>query len=306
MARYLDETGVAFLWSKVKQLIENGVELDISQIQEVLKELDSKSSSLDDNITDLRTTVQTIIGPSGTNKIDTISDLLNFVDGIEGTEKLSTLLASVQTSSSQAVNTEKEAREAADDSIIDMIFGIHGQFTCSCNPATIEKGVPTNVNVNTGVTFNGKSLIHSVTVDGEPKANPYSVNDTKSFSVVFTINNADPKIATTVTKTATVNAYYPKYIGGSVNTELTDADVISLTKQSINGSAAGTYNVTSSDNQYIWFCVPSTMNITKVTLGGFAVPMQAVTTVAVTGKGNYKCYRTTNPLSAGTRSFVVS
>ena len=42
------------------------------------------------------------------------------------------------------------------------------------------------------------------------------------------------------------------------------------------------------------------------TLGGFAVPMEAYIERAVTGKGLYKCYRTSNPLSAGTRSFVIS
>lgn len=204
------------------------------------------------------------------------------------------------------VDAEATARQNADDEIINMIFNTHGNFTNSCSPSVIEKGVSTNVVVNTGVTFNGKALTHTVEVDGAAKATNYPLTDSHTFQIKYSINNADPKIVTTVNKTATVNAYYPKYYGGSTKTAITAADVTTLTKQGISGSASGTVNITSAANEYIWFCVPENMTIKDIKLGGFAVPFQSAITLAVSGKGNYKCYRTQNPLSAGTRSFVIS
>lgn len=183
---------------------------------------------------------------------------------------------------------------------------LHASISLSASKTAIEKGVPTNVSINHSAKFDGKNLTYTLMVDNAALASSYSVSDTKTFQCVFKINNADPKLVTDIARSVTVSAYYPKYYGGSAKTALTSDDVLALTKQNISGGAGGTANITSAAEQYVWFCIPSYMNISKVTLGGFAVPLEAAATVAVAGKGNYKCYRTTNPLSAGTRSFVIS
>ena len=40
-------------------------------------------------------------------------------------------------------------------------------------------------------------------------------------------------------------------------------------------------------------------------MGGFDVSLNAVATVAVDGRGNYKCYRSVKPQSAGSYTFEI-
>nr|UVM82029.1 MAG: hypothetical protein [Bacteriophage sp.]UVX34887.1 MAG: hypothetical protein [Bacteriophage sp.]DAG92598.1 MAG TPA: hypothetical protein [Crassvirales sp.] len=60
-----------------------------------------------------------------------------------------------------------------------------------------------------------------------------------------------------------------------------------------------------SQGEYVWLCIPSNFNINSVTSSGFSVPMEAAISVPVEGKGNYKCYRTSSSLVAGTFNFVI-
>ena len=219
---------------------------------------------------------------------------------------VTTLWNATKTHVSTSVGAEATARQSADDEIKALVVKLHAAINFSLSKTVVEKGVTTNITINDSAVFDGKALTYNLLVNGAAKAASYPVTNTTTFTGVFKINNADPKLVTDITKSATVNAYYPKYVGGSTKTALTSADITGFTKQTISGSAAGTANITSAANEYIWFCVPSTMTINKVTLGGFAVPIEAPVNVTVTGKDTYKCYRSTNPLSAGTRSFVIA
>lgn len=198
-----------------------------------------------------------------------------------------------------------------------VLYEQFAKVTLSASSTIIEKGVFTPVSISGNFKFNNEPALAEMqltsgsnTLKTESNVNKLSYMDNLSDSRSYTITAQKAYGAgNTVTKTATVNvnAYYPKFVGGNVKSTLDEADVIALTKQGINGNTSGTYNVTSTDNQYFWICVPSTFaNVAKVTLGGFAVPMAAAQNVTVTGKGTYKCYRSANPLSAGTRSFVVA
>ena len=174
----------------------------------------------------------------------------------------------------------------------------------------IEKGVATDVTISHNVTFNNKPLSYTLLVHGEELVNPYNISDTTKFGCLVRVHNDDPKIVTDIKKLITVNAYYPKYVGGAKDEDAPIGELMAmLTKQPISSSAYGTYSVTSLDDQYIWFCIPATMTINKVTLNGFTVSMEEPIIKEV-GSGenihNYNCYRTTNRLSAGTRNFVVS
>ncbi len=97
----------------------------------------------------------------------------------------------------------------------------------------------------------------------------------------------------------------PMYFGFSSLSSMTDTEMTALTKQTIKASAAGTYTLTASESGYAWFCVPSDMTISKVTLNGFDVPLNSYSTVS-TSLGSYKCYRSSNALVAGTYTFVIS
>lgn len=236
---------------------------------------------------------------------DVIKAINQVLDGKASKEEVSNIKTTLESNINDIADI-MEAMSDTDDSLMELIFKTHGQFTCSASPSTIEKGVTTNVSINTGVSFDGVAMTHTVTVDGKDKEASYPLSTSKTFNVVFNIDNADPKIKVSITKTAPVHAFYPKYYGGSTKAAIDASDITTFTKQYISSSAAGTYSITSMDDEYIWFCIPSTMNINKVTLGGFNVPLEAPIIKQVTDKGDYKCYRSSNPLSAGTRSFIIA
>lgn len=102
----------------------------------------------------------------------------------------------------------------------------------------------------------------------------------------------------TVTGSATVNVVLPMYFGFAAATQASALNITSLTKQSIKTSPSGTYTITNgTEGNYMWLCVPDTMSISKVTLNGFDVPMEAVQTGS-TSLGSYRCYRSSNALQA--------
>ena len=106
-----------------------------------------------------------------------------------------------------------------------------------------------------------------------------------------------------VTKTASVSisVVNPMYVGaGAAYADV----VVEGCKQSARTSASGTYNVTvASNGQYVFFVVPSSMTINKVTLSGFDFPLLAADT---TSKSGYKIYKSANTYKAGTLTLVVS
>lgn len=106
-----------------------------------------------------------------------------------------------------------------------------------------------------------------------------------------------------VTKTASVSisVVNPMYVGaGAAYADV----VVAGCKQSARTSANGTYNVTvASAGQYVFFVVPSSMTINKVTLSGFDFPLLAADT---TSKSGYKIYKSANTYKAGTLTLVVS
>lgn len=106
-----------------------------------------------------------------------------------------------------------------------------------------------------------------------------------------------------VEKTASVSisVVNPMYVGaGAAYADV----VVEGCKQSARTSASGTYNVTvASNGQYVFFVVPSSMTINKVTLSGFDFPLLAADT---TSKSGYKIYKSANTYKAGTLTLVVS
>lgn len=106
-----------------------------------------------------------------------------------------------------------------------------------------------------------------------------------------------------VEKTASVSisVVNPMYVGaGAAYADV----VVENCKQSPRTSAAGTYNVTvASAGQHVFFVVPSSMTINKVTLSGFDFPLLAADT---TSKSGYKIYKSANTYKAGTLTLVVS
>lgn len=209
----------------------------------------------------------------------------------------------------QVDNAIQDAVDAAVADLAGDIYYFHASLTASANKTLIEKGV------NTDVVLTVKSSLKdayakeitcspSVTLTGTNNAQKtatVSISDTTTYTFTGTFDH-------NVSKTAkvTITAKYPIYSFGSTKTTLASADVTGGTKKIAN-SPSGNYNITLSANAtYFWICVPNDMSVNKVTLSGFNVPMEAPVNVNVTGKGTYKCYRSTNTNDAGTYTLSVS
>lgn len=210
---------------------------------------------------------------------------------------------------------DKQIADGRHDEIWEVLYSQFTQISgFSVSPTIIEKGVETNITIRGNNLFNSKPLIPetltikraNTTINSTPVAN---------VNIKDTLNTVDDRTTYTlsitskgVTKSATanVNAYYPMYFGHSSKNPIAGADILGFTKQAIKSSPNGTYNMTGiAEGEYVWLCVPSNFNISKVTSSGFGVPMAAAITVEVEGKGSYKCYRTEGALKAGNFNFVI-
>lgn len=217
-----------------------------------------------------------------------------------------TLKDSIKGESTNRENADKELQGNIDDALA-LIVKLHAVINASASPANIYKGENTNVNINHSASFDGSPLTYNLTVDGNALSNPYTLDNSKSFNVVFNINNQEPKLVTSIARTVTVNAYYPRYYGRVDKEILTSDDILKLEKQGVASNATvSNKTFTSSIADYLWLCVPSGMTVNSVTSGGFAVPMEKAVTVAVEGKGNYNCYRSTNKANAGSVTYNIS
>jgi len=152
----------------------------------------------------------------------------------------------------------------------------------------------------------GSTASTATTVSTTPNSSTTQTLTTSGAGTVTYTNSSTIVEGVTKNTTAKVTAVYPMYFGGNTSSTLDSAKVLALTKQTIKTSPAGSYSVAVTQGQYMWLCVPSTMTINKVTSSGFAVPMESAVSVTVSGKGTYKCYRSSSTYVAGTVSIVIS
>ena len=115
-----------------------------------------------------------------------------------------------------------------------------------------------------------------------------------NYSVTCNVNNVNK----TVNKTLkAVNKIY--YGAGTTYT-----DAVNIYSPSINPK--GHYNVTvQTSESYIYFNVPNYMEINNAILSGFEFPLDEPTTVTIDGT-EYKSYRSSNTVDAGTYEIIIS
>lgn len=214
------------------------------------------------------------------------------------------------------LNKEIADRIENDNSIWEVLYNQFVQISeFGVSPTIIEKGVATDINISGRFLFAGSPLtpdtltlkMNDKVISNQPvnnlsgtKDTLTTTNDRITYSVSITAHGV------TKNASATVSTYYPCYFGHTTKTIIVGTDVLSFSKQSIKSSPNGTYSMSDiSQGEYVWLCIPSNFNINSVTSSGFSVPMEAAISVPVEGKGNYKCYRTSSSLVAGTFNFVI-
>lgn len=214
------------------------------------------------------------------------------------TDANATAAANAQKAADAAQGTANSAQKTANQVAADFMK----KFTdcwVRTSPGIIEKGVSTKVTVSWGSTYNGEAYTpKSVKVtagDGRtvslvPNSQAdVTLNDSMSFKQEVTFVDGLVKTASGGTP-----AVYPMYFGTSAKTALTSDDILAMGKQPLATSPNGDHTVQGKGGQYTWLCVPDTMTINQaLETSGMTVSysLEAPVTVAVTGKGNYKCYR---------------
>lgn len=253
-------------------------------------------------------------GKALADRVQTLSeDLTNETNArIEADEQLQQNINTVDNKLDKEITDRTEGDNSIWEVLYDQFIQISG-FRVS--PTIIEKGVATTININGRFLFagdpvtpdtlilkRGDALLSDRPVDNlsGTKDTLNTNDDTTTYSLSITAHGV------TRNTSAIVSAYYPCYFGHTTKTIIVGTDVLSFSKQSIKSSPNGTYSMSDiSQGEYVWLCIPSNFNINSVTSSGFSVPMEAAISVPVEGKGNYKCYRTSSSLVAGTFNFVI-
>lgn len=253
-------------------------------------------------------------GKALADRVQTLSeDLTNETNArIEADEQLQQNINTVDNKLDKEITDRTEDDNSIWEVLYDQFIQISG---FGVSPTIIEKGVATTININGRFLFAGNLLtpdtltlkMNDYVISNKPVNNLSgtkdiltTTNDRITYSVSITAHGV------TKNASATVSTYYPCYFGHTTKTIIVGTDVLSFSKQSIKSSPNGTYSMSDiSQGEYAWLCVPSNFNINSVTSSGFSVPMEAAISVPVEGKRNYKCYRTSSSLVAGTFNFVI-
>lgn len=253
-------------------------------------------------------------GKALADKVQKLSeDLLNEINArTEADERLQQNINTVDDKLDKEITDRTEGDNSIWEVLYDQFIQISG---FGVSPTIIEKGVPTDINISGRFLFAGNPStpdtltlkMNDKVISNRPvnnlsgtKDTLTTTNDRITYSVSITAHGV------TKNASATVSTYYPCYFGHTTKTIIVGTDVLSFSRQSIKSSPNGTYSMSDiSQGEYAWLCIPSNFNINSVTSSGFSVPMEAAISVPVEGKGNYKCYRTSSSLVAGTFNFVI-
>lgn len=253
-------------------------------------------------------------GKALADKVQKLSeDLLNEINArTEADEQLQQNINNVDDKLDKEITDRTEGDNSIWEVLYDQFIQISG---FGVSPTIIEKGVATDINISGRFLFAGNPLtpdtltlkMNNKVISNQPvnnlsgtKDTLTTTNDRITYSVSITAHGV------TKNASATVSTYYPCYFGHTTKTIIVGTDVLSFSKQSIKSSPNGTYSMSDiSQGEYVWLCIPSNFNINSVTSSGFSVPMEAAISVPVERKGNYKCYRTSSSLVAGTFNFVI-
>lgn len=209
--------------------------------------------------------------------------------------------------SNELVISQKVITKKIDD-LQDQINNLH--------PGVIGIGITVNPNLiyddsSSNVTITAKMNDNSIADKIEIKIGETiigSENNVSQLIVTHILNST-----TTIKAIAYQNGFdyddsikvigtKPYYIGSG--TEYNDV-VNNSCRQNIKASPAGTYNVTINNNgDSVWFVVPNSMTINKVTMSGFDFPIESAQIVQIE-ENTYKVYKSSNTYDGGVITIVI-
>lgn len=197
------------------------------------------------------------------------------------------------------------------ESLQNIVYANHAWANFGANPNIIEKGIDIKVNISWSAGMNGypdATLDFKVKKEGADWASGTkggskedTIKDTTNYTMVATVEGVP------INKSVSVNAYYPIYMFTSQADTVT-AIPSNAIKAPIKSSPTNiTQSITTAQGDYVYITCPSTMaKSMQIQIGSTGLPANMTAldgTIAVTGKGDYKVYRTGSPQAAGTQSY---
>lgn len=196
-------------------------------------------------------------------------------------------------------------------SVKSSVFMLSTDFTVEPNEACTEE-VITYATTNNGVVTTPKSVVITKILSDTVTQTLLSVQNqstgtvTSSISLakeIFTIK-VEPNLEGAMSNLLEVTRYLC-FVGHSPKETLTMNDVESFSKCVSDGIQLKK-EVITSDNEYIWICVPQELRVYYVTNDGMQVPCYAETLSVITNWGTMTCYRSNALLLANTWSLVIN
>lgn len=186
--------------------------------------------------------------------------------------------------------------------IEDVVFPLSVQVT---GGGLFEKGTTENITVQWTVKKGASEItadsvtINDMSVQGSSKVFN-DVSETTKYIVKATKDGKQAEGSTTATFVA------PIYLGFAQADTASELGIVSLVKQPLKTSPNGSYSLSNNSSEnYLWLCVPDSMNISTVKSGGFDVPMES-SQIGSTNVGTYKCYRSSSKINSGVMNIVIS
>ena len=189
----------------------------------------------------------------------------------------------------------------------DTVYPITLGFSINQNVGSMQTEVRYSVSSDNKPLVPDTSIISKQINDNAAKN--ISTNPSSGGTLSTPIEGAREIFKYAVTKEgrtgkSTSQTRYLCYHGGNSASTMTAEILNTLNKVSATGVSFNP-KVTTKDNDYIWLVVPSYLSITRVTSAGFDVTLAAPQTIT-NNLGNFKAYRTANPLTAATWNLIIS
>lgn len=189
----------------------------------------------------------------------------------------------------------------------DTVYPITLGFTITPNVDTMQAEVRYSVSSDDKPLVPDTSIISKQINDNAPKNLSETPSSGGTLSTPIEGVREIFKFAVTKkgrTGKSTSQTRYLCYFGRNPAATMTAEILNTLNKVSSTGVSFNP-SITTKDNDYIWLVVPSYLSITRVTSAGFDVPLSAPQAIT-NSLGNFKAYRTINPLTANTWNLIIS
>lgn len=202
--------------------------------------------------------------------------------------------------------------EAGLNFVQNVLFKNYTSVALTSNTSLFEFGVNTKPVLTIDIKFDG-AVIEPDTLslkknDSEvltnKSAKSYTDEEGVTDTVTYKLDITYKGISNSTS--VVVKAVRAMYMGGNQKAaDLTQDDIKALNKQTLKDSIEGDYSFEVVQNDYAWLCVPKDFSINKMTSSGIDVPLEVPVTVQVDGY-EYKCYRTSSALAAGSMDVTIA